>query len=641
MKSYSVYENIDPAYGCEVAKKLSLIGNDKSEYGFKNAGSTGEKKAAAYIMEEMKKIGIHNVSEHCFSVDSWEFKSCSLTCEIGGKRTLYPLSSFAGTNGGKRCISAKIVDAGHGTYEECKEKDIKNSIALIRIDLSKNYWLGPPVYQLELKGALAVIVVMEGTEFGNHDTVLNSGDCISRPNIPIVNISRKDGRELIEHLKKENVAGELNIDFTLSKGQSRNITGEIQGKIRNKYILLGGHYDGYFNAYLDDAFGIGLVLTIAKAIIESGYVPEYTIKIIAHGAEEFGVSNSHYDWCIGSWQQINNITPEWACKIKLFLNIDAAVPDADRLLVQAAPQLHYNIEKYLSDIKQKIKINWPEGYNIRDINGPWSDDFCYYMKGIPVIICGRGKSQWKNRFYHTNLDDCHILNIEFMEALAYIYLHLILAFDKEEKAYDIAAEIKHFYESIDEGLLTDENINVYELKNITLYLLKFLNSVFCGKTMSEKEKLMSHINTELICAIRSVDFDDNAIYKLDEIQKNIKILDKMYFYLSIEDYRNVKKEMSNFSGYSIMNDFENEVYEYWCRKILDENTGKLQWAKDLIEKPLDIRRLYYEVHSDNAKEEIFKELDFLKRTETDKARKHIKNIIGTFLKIIEIVKPNL
>lgn len=42
-----------------------------------------------------------------------------------------------------------------------------------------------------------------------------------------------------------------------------------------------------YSAY-DDASGVATILGIAKAIRDSGYGPEKTIRIICHGAEEWG-----------------------------------------------------------------------------------------------------------------------------------------------------------------------------------------------------------------------------------------------------------------------------------------------------------------------------------------------------------------
>ena len=80
-------------------------------------------------------------------------------------------------------------------------------------------------------------------------------------------------------MKNQVLEVDLKADITISKGESCNITGSIPGQLSDRYILLGAHYDGYFNAYIDDALGIGAVLNIAQAILRSGVIPKYTIAV--------------------------------------------------------------------------------------------------------------------------------------------------------------------------------------------------------------------------------------------------------------------------------------------------------------------------------------------------------------------------
>lgn len=623
MSYHEICNHIDTAYGCKIAGELSRIGNDNSASGFRNAGSTGERKAAKYIAKEMRKIGLHNVSNNSFEVDCWEFRDSKLVYYKCGKRILYPLSAFAGVDGtGDSGIRARIVDAGYGRYQDCEKTDVNGAIALIRVDLSKEYWLGAPAYQLELKGALAVIVVMEGSQFGNCEEALNSGDCISRPNIPIVNISRENGKKLIEDLKTGGVVGRLSVDCTLSKGISQNITGEIPGKKEDEFILLGGHYDGYFRAYIDDAFATGAALAMAKAFIDSGYRPQYTVKVIAHGAEEFGACDSHCDWCIGSWRQITDLSPKWATQVRLFLNIDAVNPDAKDFRIQAAPQLHGFMNACMREISTDINKVWEKGYIIEDVNGPWSDDFSYYIAGVPVAICGRGESEWRKKYYHTNLDNCENLREALLENICLVYMKMLYDFDRRDVLpIDISAELKGFQDSIREALFFGEKIEIRDLKNAVSELEQLLVHIPYPKTA-----LITTLSNLLIRNIRALNFHDELVYKLSEPQKNINILNKVSEYVNGKNYRAAMEEMKYFCGIEIIKDFESSVYEYWCIKSLDEDKANLQWATGLMEKPIDVRKLYKMLSERDNARNISREIQTLKEGEKAKAKKQIQKI---------------
>lgn len=46
------------------------------------------------------------------------------------------------------------------------------------------------------------------------------------------------------------------------------------------------------------------MMGIAKGLIDSGYQPEKTLVFCAMAAEEWGVSNTRYDWSTGAYNQI-------------------------------------------------------------------------------------------------------------------------------------------------------------------------------------------------------------------------------------------------------------------------------------------------------------------------------------------------
>jgi|WetSurMetagenome_2_1015567.scaffolds.fasta_scaffold00464_8 hypothetical protein len=81
----------------------------------------------------------------------------------------------------------------------------------------------------------------------------------------------------------------------------RNVIGIIEGKSPEQIIILGAHYDhlGSGNGYIwngadDNGSGTVGVMTLAKAIMETGKKPEKTIIIALWTAEEEGLLGSRY-----------------------------------------------------------------------------------------------------------------------------------------------------------------------------------------------------------------------------------------------------------------------------------------------------------------------------------------------------------
>ena len=264
-----IIQNENLEYIHNLTKTLSLMGNDGGEYGFRVSGSSGEWNVSRHIKKEMEEIGLKNVTVDPFPVHSWEF------------------------------TSGKIV--------------------FCTFDILEDYWMSLPICQAEVRGAIGCVISYAGDFYGTKEDAINSFDSQSKYSLPAGNISRKNAAVLRDLLKKgpvtANMSLQIQVDF---HGTSSNVVGYIPGKDKDRIILLGGHMDGYFHSYQDDLLGVGIILGIAKAMIDSGYQPEHTLAFIAHGSEEYGVTESRYDWCIGSWNSINRKHPEWFGKMAAF-----------------------------------------------------------------------------------------------------------------------------------------------------------------------------------------------------------------------------------------------------------------------------------------------------------------------------------
>jgi hypothetical protein len=100
----------------------------------------------------------------------------------------------------------------------------------------------------------------------------------------------------------------------------RNVIGIIEGKDPSQIIVAGAHYDhmGMWNGYVwngadDNGSGTVGIMTIAKAVMETGVKPEKTIMIALWAAEEEGL--------LGSRHFVANL-PFPAANIRLNLNFD-------------------------------------------------------------------------------------------------------------------------------------------------------------------------------------------------------------------------------------------------------------------------------------------------------------------------------
>lgn len=198
----------------------------------------------------------------------------------------------------------------------------------------------------------------------------------------------------------------------------RNVIGIIEGKDPDKVIVLGAHYDhmGAANGYTwngadDNASGTVGVMTIAKAIMETGIKPEKTIIIALWTAEESGLLGSRY--------YVDNL-PLPESNILLNVNFDMIsryVSDKEpnkvtMVYTESHPEFRTitetNLRKYGIDLDVDFQPS-------KDPPGG-SDHRSFVSAGIPVMRFKPGHREQ----YHTPFDEVSTLNWDIMEKIVRI-----------------------------------------------------------------------------------------------------------------------------------------------------------------------------------------------------------------------------
>ena len=133
----------------------------------------------------------------------------------------------------------------------------------------------------------------------------------------------------------------------------------------------------------------------------SGYKPYRDVVFLATTNEEWGVVDSYYDWCIGSWYFITQAHPDWAGKIAGFLNMEGVgCPNGQT-------RLYYNPElgPWVASVAEATTLltgNTPEQLN------PWAntyhDQWPLVAAGVPSISLNGKPAAWYAPFYHTDKD---------------------------------------------------------------------------------------------------------------------------------------------------------------------------------------------------------------------------------------------
>ena len=86
--------------------------------------------------------------------------------------------------------------------------------------------------------------------------------------------------------------------------------------------MLSAHYDSYFDGFQDDNTAIAMMLCIGKTLLQIGYQPENTLTFCAMAAEEWGISDTQFDWSTGAYEQVFTVHPEWRGSVIADLNFE-------------------------------------------------------------------------------------------------------------------------------------------------------------------------------------------------------------------------------------------------------------------------------------------------------------------------------
>ena len=382
---------VSPDFAYDIA--LELTTNPKyfnSALGGRNAGSDAEHATADYLAGVMEEIGLTDVEKTAASCDRWQFNGASFT--VDGKE--YPVYSYATASTPTEGITAELVYAGKGTMWDYQELDVTGKIVLIDIDQRADWWITYPMLEAEHQGAAAVLAANVGGFAQIADDALNSQDICGPANIPTLSISVAASRELQEKLAAGTVTATLVVDnqVEVDTGTTYNVTGVLKGKSSDRQILVGGHYDVHFWGFQDDNCAVGLVLSMAKALVDSGYQPENDIVFCLHGAEEWGSSYTQYDWTVGAWEMINQVHPEWVGKTLAFINFELPAYEFDTYTsTYSAPEMFSMLDYFANEYAYSPDPEgcFPDGVLTEGYQTyTYSDDFSYYAAGVPSTVNG-------------------------------------------------------------------------------------------------------------------------------------------------------------------------------------------------------------------------------------------------------------
>lgn len=445
-------------YAYKVAYKLAYdpeLADDKT--GFRTAGSDAEHTTSKYLAKEFKNIGLDDVERVPVTVDKWQLNDAYAKVNYkqnGQSKTLSVdnMISYAssGTVQSKRTDidwnNIDIVDAGYGydaDYEALDKagKDYKDKVVLVAVDQYNDTWIDCVYAEAYEKGAAAIITYQYNGYGSVADDAVNVQDlCCDDLGIPLTSISPKDAKNIKNAIKDadtDSLKVKLYVDNYVGDedGTGYNVVGRIKGSNPDaQQILISGHYDKYFYGFQDDSTAMGLVMAVAKAMVDSGYQPYNDIVFVGHCAEEFGEFGSATDWGIGSWKLIRDAKPDWRGKTLACLNFElpAIEQKADYEIMRSTYELGTVCQNFLdSGLMNGLDQYAPEGTKvIADDDTITTDTPSYQFSGVPCVMQRRHDGgEYAEQRYHTQYDNADTYSAARMKCNVGMYAGLAMYID--------------------------------------------------------------------------------------------------------------------------------------------------------------------------------------------------------------------
>ena len=619
---------VDVDYSYNLALKLEEIRSNE-KLGYRTAGSEAELATGDMLKEEMERIGLQDVTKDAFTLDTWTFTKAQLCFEDGaGEEYVAELGGYQTNFVTDGAETFTVIDGGQGTEADLAGLDVTGKLVLVDINQRADWWINYPAYEAHLAGAAAVIAVQDGGYAEVSDDALNAQDICGPSDAPAFSMSRTDA-ELLRAAMDEN--GEANVTLDADSrvemdGTSYNVIGTIPGRDTESMVLMSAHYDSYFAGFQDDNAAIALMMGIAKGLIDSGYQPEKTLVFCAMAAEEWGVSNTRYDWSTGAYNQIFRVHPEWVGKVIADINFELpAMNEGTTDQIRTSYELKTFVDGFKSTVPQVDGV-FPGGIEIIVPTQTWSDDFSLSIAGVPSSVTAL-RGGFAQTHYHSQFDDRDTYSREAFLFHHNMYGLLMMAYDHcAVSPLDFTARLNALRDTMDETVMTAEQtaalsaaLDEAEAAASTAWdkvseaNAAYQQALDAGDTDKADELLAEarEMNANVLAAFKFAEdsfvrltWEDSSIFPHEHSQNNLLALEGAAEALKQGDSAAALDEYlylvdNNWYAY----DWSRETFEYFTDYVLNQSADRLMWGAGRVqghEDLFDVIRSLQEKYGDSS-----------------------------------------
>ncbi len=423
--------DIDQDYLRRVISTLTAIGS--SPLGFRNAGTPEDRAVADFVSTEMRAIGLTDVAQEPVEVDAWRFLGGSVRVHLPGDKSgtmTYQAVSFGGMppspHGG---ITGTVVDIADGRRRVLDRGDLQGAVVLLDWRRSA---IHPSAVALELgrRGVAGIILncpaegpwYQTANALGGFDSHWPAG----APSMVLV--SKEDAAALREAMASGRTRATITLDAEVKpSSEGYNVVGYLPGTLPGP-IVVGAHHDAWFRGAFDNTSGVAVMLVLAKALVASGQSPRHTVCFSSRTAEEYGITESLFDWCIGAWEQVETTHPQWSAESPFHLCVEASGHTGLRSVIEAPVELAAWARRVG---RVAAAQGWaPTGWRVAPpVAG--TEQWPFLLAGVPGVACYAWEKSFGRTDYHTQFDTIELLDFDILAAQTRLYALLLLSADSD------------------------------------------------------------------------------------------------------------------------------------------------------------------------------------------------------------------
>lgn len=430
----------------DLKKHLSILAGPGMEG--RETGTIGQRKAAAYIEDQMKAMGLapgyNGVYQMPFPIYRDSVTNAALSINNSPLNWQKDFTAPASNFPSKLSFSELVlVDFNDSAWKNNKV-DVSGKLVLFYNTKPKNafshYALGTSLVNVMKKGAAAALIVdsvikqeLNGDmSFTRHPSKQTINYFIISPQVAETILSSKpDSSKLPERIYKVDVS--MQFDEQRNTLSSSNVVGIIEGKSKkDEYLVISAHHDhlGKKDSLIwygadDDGSGTVSLLEIAQAFAKAkaaGNGPERTVVFLSVSGEEKGLWGSRY-YSEHPVFPLNKTTAD--LNVDMVGRIDSAHlkgSDSNYVYVIGDDKLSSDLTPITEAANAITKLKLDRKYNdLKDPNRFYyrSDHYNFAEKGVPVIFYFNGT----HPDYHRVTDTVDKINFNLMAKRAQLIFY--------------------------------------------------------------------------------------------------------------------------------------------------------------------------------------------------------------------------